>query len=95
MDRVALRDLIALDGSRGLQRARHDREQRVDRPAERVQDGDRDDAGDGAEKAVFDGAGLSGIYRDTFDFHGPYSHFYGLTSSYPKQYNNRKIHIVK
>ncbi len=66
---------MGLDGSRGLQRARHDREQRVDRPAERVQDGDRDDAGDGAEKAVFDGAGLGGIYRDTFDFHGPYSLF--------------------
>ncbi len=47
-----------LDGSRGLQRACHGYEQRVDRPADRVQDGDRDDAGDGAEKAIFDGAGL-------------------------------------
>ena len=84
-----------LDGSRGLQRAHHDSEQRVDRPAERVQDGDRCDAGDGGEKAIFDGAGLCCICRDTFNFHGPAPPSYRLTSSYPKQYNNREIQIVK
>ncbi len=62
-----------LDGSHGLQRARHDREQRVERTADRVQDGDRDDADDGAAKAVFDGAGLGCVYHDSFDFHGPSS----------------------
>ncbi len=62
-----------LDGSHDLQRARHDREQRGERIAGRVKDGERDDAGDGAEKAVFDGAGLGCVYRDSFNFHGPSS----------------------
>ncbi len=65
-----------LDGSHDLQRARHDRKQRVERPAGRVQNGDRDDTDDGAEKAVFDGAGLGCVYRDSFNFHGPSSLFF-------------------